>query len=227
MSNPAPTASRTATAALSRHVGGVVSSLQRSYLSDRQALSGSAAAHLARLRRAVGAAPGADPFVWELLFDQWPSELAPRSDAATPAENAAHAALTLFAVHQQSKPSPMHQSGPSMGRAVSRLARPVGVDEEQRVRRRFNALATAATLTETLHHARGLVTQLRGADIPLDYGRLAADLFLLQSTAHQDQVRLRWGRDYYATDLNTRPADVSTTSAASDPGASNTEGDIQ
>ncbi len=212
---------RTPTAALQHHVDRVIISLQHSYLSDRQALSGSAAAHLARLRRGIGRSPGADPLVWELMFDQWPPELAPRSDAVTAAESAAHAALTLFSVHQQSKAIPMHVKGPSLGRAVSRLARPLGEDEEQRVRRRFNALATSATITETLHHARGMITQLRGADIALDYGRLAADLLLLQTPAYRDRVRLRWGRDYYAP--STHPSDSPTKPA--DPAAPTTQGD--
>ena len=56
------------------------------YLADQQSLSGPAAAQLARLRRGVAASPGADPFIWHLLFEKWPSELAVRRDDATAAE---------------------------------------------------------------------------------------------------------------------------------------------
>lgn len=197
MTVPVPVPPRSATESLRLHVGSVVTQLQRFYLADQQSLSGPAAAQLARLRREVAASPGADPFIWQLLFEKWPSELAVRGDDVTSAETSAHTALCLYAIHQQSERThPMHVVGRTLGGAVARLARPAG-EEEQRVRRRFNALATAATLGEIVHHSKGLITQLRSADIPLDYGRFAADLFLLQSPAHADAVRRQWGRDYY------------------------------
>ena len=42
---------------------------------------------------------------------------------------------------------------------------------------------------------RALVTLMRSGQppVPLDYGQLAADLFLLR-TRHAHSVRLRWGR---------------------------------
>ncbi len=194
---------------LSRHVSATVNALQGAYLSDHQSVSGSAAGNLAVLRRSITAAPGATPQVWQLLFENWPPELAPRKgeEEATPAELAAHAALTLYAVHQQSQRQlKMHRPGYSMGRSTGLLARPLGEDEEIRVRRRFNALATASSLPETLHHARGLITQFRGADIPLDYGQLAVDLYRLQKPASADWVRRQWGRDYYARPPKTETA---------------------
>ncbi len=222
MTVPVSLPPRSATASLRAHVGGVVAQLQRAYLADQQSLSGPAAAHLARLRRGVGSEPGADPFVWHLLFAEWPTKLEARGEEATAAETAAHAALCLYAVHQQSERTHrMHVSGRTLGGAVARLAKPAG-EEEQRVRRRFNALATAATLSEAVHHARGLITQLRGADIPLDYGGFAADLFLLQSPLHADAVRRQWGRDYYRDQPTAGPADDDTPTRTA---AAPTEGD--
>jgi CRISPR system Cascade subunit CasB len=204
---------------LSRHVSATVNALQGAYLSDRQSVSGPAAGNLAVLRRSISAAPGATPEVWQLLFDNWPAELAPRKgeEEATPAELAAHAALTLYAVHQQSQRQlKMHRTGYSMGRSAGLLARPLGDDEQIRVRRRFNALATASSLPETLHHSRGLITQFRGTDIPLDYGRLAVDLYHLQNPGRADRVRLQWGRDYYARAPKTE-TDSSTQSEEQTP----------
>jgi CRISPR system Cascade subunit CasB len=154
---------------------------------------------LAALRRAVNMSPGADPRVWELTLAgvDVPSST---GDEPTAAERAAHAALTLYAVHQQSQVKPMHVGGRGLGGAVRTLGRQVN---EAAVRRRFEALGTAATFPELMTHARGLVTQLRSAGIPLDYGQLAEDLVGLQTPSTAARVRLRWGRDYH----RVRPAD--------------------
>jgi CRISPR system Cascade subunit CasB len=140
--------------------------------------------------------------VWSVVFEDWPTELRPRSDAPTDDERAAQAALTLYAIHQQSKRTKrMHQNGRSLGLAVGQLGRATASSEA--VRRRFDALTTAQSITEVLHHGRGLVTQLRGAEIPLDYGMLARHLVQLQRPDLADRARLRWARDYYRRGAGT------------------------
>jgi CRISPR system Cascade subunit CasB len=162
---------------------------------------------LAALRRAVSMQPGADPRVWELTL-AGVDVPAGAGDEPTAAEKAAHAALTLYAVHQQSQVKPMHVGGRGLGAAVRTLGRQVN---EAAVRRRFEALGTAATFPELMTHARGLVTQLRSAGIPLDYGQLAQDFLALQTPSTAARVRLRWGRDYH----RVRPAEPSTGSTDS------------
>lgn len=185
---------------LQRHIGGRITALQKRYRADEPG----AAADLARLRRAIRTAPGADPAVWSVMFERWPASLQATSDEPTWAENAAHAAVCLFAVHQQSSrdkdmhlPSTENERGPTLGAAVGSLSRGLGPDAEKAVKRRFDAVVTATDLTEILHHGRGLITQLRAAKVPLDYGRFAADLYRLQTPWGADQVRLQWARDYY------------------------------
>jgi CRISPR system Cascade subunit CasB len=193
-------------APLEDFVRGKVEALQRAYLdADRPARRAGATASLARLRRAVGRPVGSDPAVWEETLGGLPEEYASDADDASAGENAAHAAITLYGIHQQSRGSArMHVRGHSIGSAVSRLAvtntssTSTGVpDREQAVVRRFHMLGTAITFAEVVHHARGLITQLRGESIPLDYGRLAVDLARLQSASTADRVRLDWGRDFY------------------------------
>jgi CRISPR system Cascade subunit CasB len=176
--------------------------LQNGYLDDQPY----AVAALARLRRALTAEPGANPEVWAETLQGMPHKYAGH-DKATTHERAAHAALCLYAVHQQGRGERMHVHGTSLGRAASRLGR--DNRNEAAVHRRFQALATAINVDETLHHTRGLITQLRAASIPLDYGLLAVDLDRLQHPSGEDRVRLRWGRDYYfkAADGQGRPAD--------------------
>ncbi len=157
---------------------------------------------LAALRRAATLPVGADPQTWELTVagvSPWAGD-----DEATTAESAVHGAMTLYALHQQSRTQSMHRRGRGLGSAVRELGRSTGA--EAAVRRRFEALGTAATFSELMHHARGLVRQLRSAGIALDYGRLAQDLLDWQDPACTAAVRLRWGREYHRV-----PAEGSTT----------------
>lgn len=155
-------------------------------------------AALAQLRHGVGRPAGGDPKSWDVVFQDFPSELIGSRDEPNQAETAVHAALGLFAIHMQSATAPRHLPGIGLGAAIRRL---VGVGDTDTqtspVIRRFHMLGTASTLEETLYHARGLVQQLRGANIGLDYGRLAEDLFRLQFPDRSDSVRLRWARDLF------------------------------
>lgn len=155
---------------------------------------------LAALRRASTTEPGSDPRIWELTVAGLDVP-AGTSDEPTADERAAHAALTLYAIHQQSQPAAMHRAGYGLGRSVRALVLS-DRSNEKAVRRRFEALGTASTFTELLDHARGLVRQLRSAAVPLDYGRLADDLAALQDLSAAAGVRLRWGREYH----RARPA---------------------
>lgn len=215
----------TGSRSLAATVAGRVSELQQGYLADRK--SSRAVAALAVLRRGVAAPVGAVPDSWELTALPWVDDTAPWvTEEPTAEELACHTALTLYALHQQSRGDPMHvratrQDSRSLGAAVARLIaatdNPGRRADPERVssrRRRFNALVTAATFTEITHHLRGLVLQLRAEGIALDYGRLAEDLAGLQSPRRADGVRLRWARD-----LTGPRATAAEDPAAEDPAA--------
>ncbi|PJJ65183.1 type I-E CRISPR-associated protein Cse2/CasB [Compostimonas suwonensis] len=152
-------------------------------------------ASLAKLRRVAGADPGSEPAVWEVMKGM-PASLIGSGDAPSKSETAAHHALTLYALHQQSKGGAMHRRGRGIGLAARRLGRERAVSEEA-TRRRFQALGTASSLAEAVHHARGLISQFRAADVPLDYAAFAVDLARWQDPLLIKAVRLAWGRDYY------------------------------
>lgn len=180
---------------MGRFVGDRVSRLQARILARGD---GPTKATLAKLRRRVGQPLAADLELWGLVFDGFPESELGRGDLPSPAEEAAYAAMTLFAVHQQSKFEPMHVSGVGLGAAVRGLASPDGAEGESHPPpHRFTALATADTFADTLHHARGLVQQLRAASIGVDYGRLAEDLAALQDLDRADSVRLSWAREFH------------------------------
>jgi CRISPR system Cascade subunit CasB len=184
-------------------VGDRVTGLQARYLAG----SSSGVGDLAALRRAVTGTPGEDPRTWELTL----ADVSPwaRNDEPTAAELAAHAALTLYAVHQQSHGRAMHVRGRGLGSAVRALGRQTNAEEA--VRRRFEALGTAATFLELMQHARGLIRQLRSAGVPLDYGRMARDLLDWQDPGRTASVRLRWGRDYHRLRAEAPATDAPTT----------------
>jgi CRISPR system Cascade subunit CasB len=188
-------------------VRGVVNRLAHGYLEDRPA----SVAALAKLRNALGKPIGAVPEVLQWTIADLPDQGFVPADEPSWAEHASHTAITLFAVHQQSiRDRRMHADGRSIGAAAGVLhSRGVNADG---VTRRFEALGTAATWDETVRHARGLIRMLNAERIALDYGYLADDLFDLKRGAG-DQVRLRWGRDFYRTRLRS-DADASGAASA-------------
>lgn len=184
--------STSTTAVLMRFVAHRASSLQAGYQSDSPA----AVAALAQLRRVVPSATGLDPYAWG-VFDDMPEQLLGHGDLPGRAELAAVASLTLFATHQQSRRDlGMHAigQGNSVGQAVGRLKWVTGAPG---VERRFRALTRTTDLMAAVQHLRGLVTQLRGERIPLDYGAVARDLYGIQVPARVPGVRMRWTRDFH------------------------------
>ncbi|ALJ18534.1 type I-E CRISPR-associated protein Cse2/CasB [Microbacterium sp. No. 7] len=206
----APTAEKrteTPVERLERIVAARTSRLQKEY----QGNVSTAVAALALLRRGINQGPGADArILGHTVADVEPAPEKLRGDHPTHAEIAAHAAMTLFALHQQSqRTASMHRVGYSFGRSARLLGRHTGNPDA--VRARFTAVATATSWEERLHHARGLIQQLRANGIPLDYGRFARDLYYLQFPSGADSVRLAWGRDFYrvrnADDPETEDSD--------------------
>lgn len=163
-------------------------------------------AQLAQLRRSVSKLPGEVPETWEIEFANMPSMLAGTgANPPTPGEWAIHLALSLFAVHQQSQALPMHRACNwkqrelyGLGHAVRRL---VALSQGEQLEpgqmpRRFSALVTADSIEEVAHYLRQIVQQLRAASLPLDYARLAGQLYDFQQQHLRDRVRLEWGREF-------------------------------
>jgi CRISPR system Cascade subunit CasB len=156
---------------------------------------------LAALRRGIDREAGTVPALWPYYTTLT------EDGRRTRALFAEHLALTLFAVHQQSKTLLMHRDGIGLGTAVLCLKRS-GSFSDDAVDRRFAAAATATSLAELAVHLRGLVTQLRGITQPLDYSRLARDLRDWQTPERAAAVRRHWGGQYFAPakTTDTQPA---------------------
>ena len=150
-------------------------------------------AEVAALRKGANRAPGELPEIWELTRVEVPDGA---GDAPTREEIAVHTAMTLYAVHQQSRSECMFVPGRGLGRAAHEL---VGTDEENpSARARFNALVTSTTVAELRHHLRNLVSLLRSRGIALDHAMLADDIVRFQRPGGAKSVRLAWARQYYS-----------------------------
>lgn len=158
---------------------------------------------LAQLRQAAPQKPGTAPAIWPLTAEGLPDL---RPDQQRFVETAIHVALTEFAIHQQARPSSMHNPRQPFGLAVRRLAESDGREGdpyETPVYRRFTAMLTATHIDGLLAHSRGLVTQMRGADIAFDYGGYADALYWFQKPGHAAAVRRQWGRDFHRLGADT------------------------
>ncbi|MFE6096588.1 type I-E CRISPR-associated protein Cse2/CasB [Streptomyces massasporeus] len=165
-------------------------------------------AALARLRRGAGRDAAEMPDLWNLI-DSGPLHhagadgLRPLSEnELSRAEDALYAALTLFALHQQSRSARMHRphtrTRPTgLGAAVRRLMPPSEIDEP--VRKRLVRAGTAPDLVSLAHRLRDIVVLLRRADVPLDYGLLAGQLYVWQWLDGPGAVRREWGRSFHQT----------------------------
>ncbi|WP_310726933.1 type I-E CRISPR-associated protein Cse2/CasB [Streptomyces sp. N2A] len=180
----------------------VIAPLQKGYLADKP----SAVAMLAQLRRGAGKEFQQVPDLWgrmdlSLLHQEAADVAPPRERELTWAEDAVHIAVTLWALHQQSRHSAMHRphakdQPTGLGAAVRQLVPP---DERgEPVRKRFVRVGTAATLRELADRLRGLVVLLRGEDIAVDYALLAGQLYTWQQPGGRDAVRRVWGRSFQA-----------------------------
>lgn len=178
-----------------RHIG----SLQQGYLTD----DAKAVAALARLRRGAGRSAGQVPDLWDLV-DTGPLHETPRplnESELIRAEDAMHVALTLWALHQQSRRTGMHKPDSrddrrGFGAAVRRMMKQGEIDEA--LRKRLVRAGTATDLTVLAKRLREIVTLLRREDIALDYALLAGQLYTWQRHGGADIVRSEWGRSFHA-----------------------------
>ncbi len=183
--------------------------LQAGYLDG----ASSAKAELARLRNADPTIDARIIEIWISTFSDAPATLIGRGDEPTPAERAVATALHLYAIHQQSRGEAQHVSGVSVGTAVQRLIRTDTPDNRERpVMRHYHTLIAATAHGEIVQHLRSIVQQFRAEGIPLDYSKLAADLYMLSFPDRRTRVRLSWSRDLIRPSqqvMTTDPVDSS------------------
>ena len=149
---------------------------------------------LAALRAGLGRTAGEVPKMWRFYTCPVDDELARRGRVSVE-QQAEHAALALYGLHQQSKRISMHHPKVPLGKALYRL-RISQRFSPQAVDARVNAAATTTSPDALLMRLRGLIDQLRVIDQPLDYDGL---MRLIQDWHYEDgrrQARRRWAVEY-------------------------------
>ncbi|MHC3474898.1 type I-E CRISPR-associated protein Cse2/CasB [Streptomyces sp. 7R007] len=185
-----------------RLAGAHIAALQRGYLEDQP----HAVAALARLRRGAGREAGQLPDLWTLIdigpLHETPEGARPLSETElVRAEDALHVALTLYALHQQSRGTGMYQAdrpgrSRGLGAAVRRMMKRGEIDAP--VHKRLVRAGTAPDLAVLAQRLRDIVVLLRREDIELDHALLAGQLYTWQWPGGADTVRRQWGRSFHA-----------------------------
>ena len=165
---------------------------------QKDAGSSAATAKLAQLRRGSGTDPVSHPELWGIIFGEnedthdFPEHYRGKYDTPTRGEYATFTALTLHALHQQSRSQPMHVTNFRFGTAVGQLVR----QTSESMKKRFDALLKARSESARRHYLRSLITLLRSEEIAFDYGQFAQDYMQLQNPEKRDAVILRWSREF-------------------------------
>ncbi|HEX7660968.1 MAG TPA: type I-E CRISPR-associated protein Cse1/CasA [Pseudonocardiaceae bacterium] len=146
---------------------------------------------LAALRAGLGREPGEVP-------GMWPFYRAVTPDSGISCDlRAEHHALALYGLHQQSRRTPMHDpSLLSVGAALQKLRNNVRTSAGA-VDHWFTVAVSANTVPTLVMHLRGLITQLRSIDQPLNYDRLVEDIYRWQWPRSRQRVRRDWGSAYF------------------------------
>lgn len=200
---------------------GDIKSRVRSVISGQLQGQGAwAVASRAQLRSALRREVGSVPAIWSLTLADDSEQSC--GDEPTRGERAVHAALTLWAFHQGSHTAQMHREWKrerSIGAAVRQLAQQDRGsrerDEEHPVYKRLCAMIAAPTFDSLTTHARGLIGLLKSHEIPMDYGRFAADLFKWQNPSRRSEVLRAWGRDFARRPTKEESQDQPATAATS------------
>ncbi|MFJ2060635.1 type I-E CRISPR-associated protein Cse2/CasB [Streptomyces sp. NPDC087908] len=195
---------------------------QHGYLNDEA----KAVAALARLRRGAGRPAGQVPDLWDLIDTQLLHDVRregrPLSEGELGrAEDALHVAVTLWALHQQSRGTGMHQLHQrerprGLGAAVHRLMPANDIDDS--LRKRLVRAGNSPDLPSLAQRLRDLVTLLRREEVRLDYGLLAGQLYQWQWPGGADRVRAAWGRSFHAWQDTARRIPPQGHPAADTPG---------
>lgn len=180
-----------------------ISRLQPRYRKDNPA----AVADLARLRRGAGRTAHTVQDHWGLGGLEELADVLAKGHPSVRrehAEEAVYLAVTLWALHQQSaRDSDMHVPGQTLGRAVRLLMRKVQAENQadgelnEPLRTRLVRVGTANSIESVAVRLREIVLLLRSAGVPLDYGRLADQLYRWQSPPERADVRREWGREFH------------------------------
>ena len=183
---------------------------------DGPLLTREAPGTLTRWRRGLGRSHEECPF----LSMEVAEALRSMKDPSRQMQEAIFQSLALYAAHQQSVSTTMHDGdreryprGNSLGHALSvlctrrapNMADPWRHDDNKGAVRLLEAAVTSHSVPELVGHVRHVVSLLRRESIPLDYARLARDIHDW-SKPWRGEAATRWAMDFYASVRTTDEA---------------------
>lgn len=160
--------------------------------------SSSVKAILAKIRRTIGKPLNETVDIWSFVFPELPEDFLGKSNPSAE-ERSILTALQLFALHSQGadKSILLKDSKPyqNIGYSLNFLRTK---DMAESTDRRFNAMITATDFDELIYHLRHLISILKSkkTESKVDYAKLADDLYWFLKGS-EENVRLRWARQYY------------------------------
>lgn len=155
---------------------------------------------LALLRKGVGVSldeislsPRIARFVYATTYSQNPES---QNYRTTKIERAIYTALTTYAAVSGHRGSEAHDSGniDSLGRIIGRLY--TGEKGEKALRNRFERLVTCDEFESVARYIGDFTAFLKKANVIMDYGEFAYDLYLFQTDENRCGVLNRWGRGF-------------------------------
>jgi CRISPR system Cascade subunit CasB len=153
---------------------------------------------LAAMRSGLGREPVTVPALWPHYTCPVDDRLALLGEVSRE-QRAEHGALTLYGLHQQGKKDSMHRHGVQPAAALRQLRRS-GTCSEEALDARVGATLQASSTSAFLRCLRGLVTQLRGANLGFDYNQLMTDIAAWDTPSARPRVRRAWGMAYHVWD---------------------------
>lgn len=153
---------------------------------------------LAKIRRTIGKPLNETVDIWSFVFPELPEDFLGKSNPSAE-ERSILTAMQLFALHSQGadesvflKDSKPYQN---IGYSLSFLRTK---DMAESTDRRFNAMITATDFDELIYHLRHLISILKSkkTESKVDYAKLADDFYWFLKGS-EENVRLKWARQYY------------------------------
>ncbi len=155
----------------------------------------------AKLRNSIGKPALVNIDVLGMVFPSIPYDFL-GNGALTYEEDAILTSLQLYALHKQgTNESVMPEDGNITGLGAS-LGMMRRGEETKAIDRRFNAMITAESFDELKIHLRHLIKLLKSKEetAKVDYPLLAENLFWIEN-GYNENVKLRWARDYYRINI--------------------------
>lgn len=155
---------------------------------------------LAKLRNSIDKEYSKSVDIFPLIYSFIPDYFISNNINLSYEEKSIINTLQLYALHQQSKTVSvvnLCNENPSYENLGTYLSVLRNKEDSTAIDRRFNQMITADTFEGLVYYLRQLIKIYKNeSDMPIDYPKLAKELYLYQCGKKED-IKLSWMRQYY------------------------------